>query len=318
MSRVVEVRVPTYKRSNWLRGALQSLLAQDYTDWTAIVFDDDPDMAAAQVVSELADPRIAYRPNAFRMGAAENINQCFESAPLVSGSYAFVLEDDNWIHPDFMSANIACLEDNGLALMHRNQEIWFRGDGEPVKHEGTTLERLYRPGRMAPDEIHAASFLFHGVSNGALFWKTGCRSQLKVPNLYDDPSLHELFRCLAIVEESWFAPEPKAVWADVPRRQTDRQYTPKPIFGAYMRKLRRQAWRRGDEVVMRAFLGAAKRDAYKGVSKLDAQLAYCGIRPIEPTPEAARKRLRGILKSLWFAWPLRHARLDALQPVASP
>lgn len=317
MGEKVEVRVPTYKRPKWLRQALESLVAQDHSDWSAIVFDDDPEGTAAGVVGEIGDARIIYRRNEERMGAADNINQCFERAPLADGNYAFVLEDDNWVYSDFMSANIACLQENGLGLMHRNQEIWFRGEGEPVKREGTTLGGLYRPGLLHADEVHAASFLFHGVSNGALFWRTRGPTQLMVPNLYDDPSLHEFFRCLAIVEDTWFAPEPKSVWADVPRSQTARQYTPTPLFGGYLRTLRRQAWLRGDGARMRAYLAAAKLEGFKGSAGLDEELAYCGLEPIDPTPNAAIKRLRGLLKGVWYSWSLRHARLDALQRLGS-
>ena len=313
MRQRVEVRVPTYKRPDWLRESLLSLISQDHEDWIALIFDDDPERSAGQVVSDLSDRRLRYCPNADRMGAAENINQCFESSSLADGDYAFVLEDDNWIHPDFISSNLRCLQTNEVSLMHRNQEIWFRGDGAPVRREGTTLGKLYRPGLLKADEIHAASFLFHGVSNGALFWSTACQSQLRVPNLYPDPSLHEFFRCMAIVEESWFAQEPKAAWADVPKSKTAREYTPNPLFGAYLRTLRKQAWSRGDSGRMRAYLEAAKREGFKGTEDVDLELAYCGIRPLAKTPGAFEKRIRGVMKGAWFGWPLRHATLAAVQ-----
>src|SRR5438876_1081588 len=97
--RVVEVRVPTYRRPRLLRRALDSLVAQGYKDWRCIVFDDSPDREAEWVCNGLADPRIVYVSNNKRLGAGPNLDQCFRKRAYCAGDLFCVLEDDNYLQP---------------------------------------------------------------------------------------------------------------------------------------------------------------------------------------------------------------------------
>src|SRR4051794_10948594 len=98
-----EVRIPAYNRPQMLSRALHSLLAQNYPHWKAVVFDDSTSVGARDVVQSADDDRILYIKNQVRMGAAENIDQCFSPQALYSGHYGCLLEDDNYWLPDFLS-----------------------------------------------------------------------------------------------------------------------------------------------------------------------------------------------------------------------
>src|SRR5262249_38983705 len=54
----VTVFVPVYNRARALRDALQSVLAQRYTDFELLVIDDGSSDDSVEVVRELGDPRI--------------------------------------------------------------------------------------------------------------------------------------------------------------------------------------------------------------------------------------------------------------------
>src|SRR5580704_13426007 len=107
-----EIRVPTYRRPQWLERALRSILAQDTPDWRAVIFDDSPDQEGRAVVDRLADARFIYKSNPANLRAAANIDQCFQTRPFVQGEYACILEDDNWFYPDFISSNIQALRES--------------------------------------------------------------------------------------------------------------------------------------------------------------------------------------------------------------
>jgi len=159
-SELVEVRIPTYKRPKWLAHALQSLLNQDFSNWTAIVFDDSIEREGEEIVRKFNDSRLIYRPNPKNLGASPNLNQCFRNAPYAGGTYAFILEDDNWLLPDFISANLEAMKDAGVNIVHRNQEIWSREDDGMRKMEGTTLGHKYPGQRMTPVQMHAHTFFW--------------------------------------------------------------------------------------------------------------------------------------------------------------
>ena len=58
VSAKVEVVIPTYNQADFLREALQSVLAQDFTDWKATVVNNMSTDHTRAVVAEFADPRI--------------------------------------------------------------------------------------------------------------------------------------------------------------------------------------------------------------------------------------------------------------------
>src|SRR5260370_2677827 len=78
---LVEVRVPTFNRSGLLRRALESLLAQTWSDWRAIVLDDGNGERTRAVLDDLGDRRPVHRPNPTRLGAGRNLPRTLFNGP---------------------------------------------------------------------------------------------------------------------------------------------------------------------------------------------------------------------------------------------
>ena len=97
---IVRVFVPTYGRPQLLRRALASLCAQTLAEWVAEVHNDLPgDPTPAQIVAEVADPRITLVEHRENLGGTATFNLFFRPS---SEPYYSILEDDNWWEPEFL------------------------------------------------------------------------------------------------------------------------------------------------------------------------------------------------------------------------
>ncbi len=86
------VVLPTYNRPDYLRAALGSAVAQQYTNLEIIVADDGSDARTAEVVRAVGDPRVVYRRNATNMGMLQNVVSAIRAA---RGAYVTTLHDDD-------------------------------------------------------------------------------------------------------------------------------------------------------------------------------------------------------------------------------
>jgi len=123
-SPVVTVVIPTYNHAHFLRDALNSLRAQTYTDWEAVVVNNFSEDDTVEVVNSFADSRIRlenFRNNGV-IAASRN-----KGIALARGSYlAFLDSDDTW-YPEKLARCMECF-DNGIGLVCHGLH-WF-GDQE--------------------------------------------------------------------------------------------------------------------------------------------------------------------------------------------
>ncbi len=213
---LVEVRTPTYRRPDSLKRALGSLVGQSWSNWRCIVFDDDSEGSAAETVASFHDERIAYVRNTLQKFASGNIDQCFSSSTWSgeAADYFFILEDDNYVFPDFISENIRDCERHGADLVLRNQVV-EHASGTPQARltTGGILDNQFVEGLYDPPTFRAALLFGIGVSNGGLFWSRQARSPLEI-GFACTATLQEFLRTYAIVEPVYVAMKPLAVWAD--------------------------------------------------------------------------------------------------------
>jgi glycosyltransferase involved in cell wall biosynthesis len=90
----VSVILPTFNRADLLGRAIESVLAQSYTDWELIVWDDGSTDDTPRVAQSLHDGRIRYFGEQHH-GAAYARNRAIEAS---GGEYlAFLDSDDEWL-----------------------------------------------------------------------------------------------------------------------------------------------------------------------------------------------------------------------------
>lgn len=104
----ISVITPTYDRLDMIGRAIESVIAQTFTDWEMIIVDDCPEKPAEEVVRRYADPRISYIKHEKNSGGAAARNTAMVRA---TGEYfAFIDDDDEW-YPDTLEILYGALSD---------------------------------------------------------------------------------------------------------------------------------------------------------------------------------------------------------------
>jgi glycosyltransferase involved in cell wall biosynthesis len=117
-SPVVTVVIPTYKQAGLLALALRSVIDQTFTDWEAIVIDNDSPDATKETVENCRDPRIRYvrfRNNGI-IAASRN-----QGISLARGEYIAFLDSDDLWYPEKLSSCLALLSRGTDACCHGMQ-----------------------------------------------------------------------------------------------------------------------------------------------------------------------------------------------------
>jgi Glycosyl transferase family 2 len=122
--------VPAYGVAHLVSGALDSLLAQDFRNWEAVVIDDGaPDDVAGAVLPYLADSRIAFLSTENQgVSAARNHAIAHTKASLIT-----LLDGDDRLRPTYLSTMIAALDADPDAVLATCDALIF-GSGPAVGH----------------------------------------------------------------------------------------------------------------------------------------------------------------------------------------
>src|SRR5579859_2443011 len=109
MPALVSIGMPLYNAERYLVEALDSLLAQDYSNLEVIISDNASSDGTEAICRNYAarDVRIAYHRSEVNHGAVWNFNRVFE---LAAGDYFMWAAYDDTRAPTFVSACVTALE----------------------------------------------------------------------------------------------------------------------------------------------------------------------------------------------------------------
>lgn len=206
MSPKITALIPTYKRPEYLKRAILSVLKQSYKDLKLSIFDNASGDNTKNVVSSLSenDSRIKYKCHARNIGALANFRYAFES---VDTPYFSILSDDDCLsmdfykdainvldnHPElmFVSLNVLKIDENSDLCLHREctgkLKKYSKTDGFDEIHSGNIeqtwtgmvfrkeLVEVYLEMDDRHDKGHDMRFLFRAASryNFAFLSKVG-------------------------------------------------------------------------------------------------------------------------------------------------
>jgi glycosyltransferase involved in cell wall biosynthesis len=131
-SPAVSVILPTYSRVEFLGRAIESVLAQTFTDFEIVVVDDGPSDAIAAFVSGHPDARVRLVRHERNQGVAAARNTGIAAA---RGEYiGFIDDDDLWL-PAKLERQVPLLRDEGADVVH---SLVYIADGDGNVYEAAT------------------------------------------------------------------------------------------------------------------------------------------------------------------------------------
>lgn len=136
----VSIVIPTYKRTDLLKEALDSAINQvGYDNYDIIIAHDNPERGCAteKMLATYSDKRISYYKNASTLTMVGNMNRCFE---LSKAEWVVMLHDDDLLLPDFLSECmkfVAQFPDTGILKpgqyeLHNNEPLPEFSESEKV------------------------------------------------------------------------------------------------------------------------------------------------------------------------------------------
>jgi glycosyltransferase involved in cell wall biosynthesis len=120
-NKTVSVIIPTHNRAWAIREAIDSVLAQNYTDSELIVVDDGSTDNTYQILLEYGNRiTVIWQPN---QGVSAARNRGIKEA---SGKFiAFLDSDDRWL-PEKLTHQVDFFKSHPAALICQTEEIWIR------------------------------------------------------------------------------------------------------------------------------------------------------------------------------------------------
>lgn len=148
---MVSVVIPTYRRPEALREALNSLVTQTFSNFEALVCDNAADPATAMVLRDIGDPRLIYIPRPRDLGIFGNV---LDGISRARGRYVMELDDDDTLVPGCLEALTEPFQAYPDIVLTFG-DLWFvDADGNQMNEESLGLrepirerlsEGIYRP-----------------------------------------------------------------------------------------------------------------------------------------------------------------------------
>lgn len=149
----VTLGLPVYNGEKFLRQAIDSLLAQTYTDFDLIISDNASTDSTEQISKEYAarDSRVRYYRNETNIGGAENFNRVFK---LSDSEYFKWSAHDDICAPDFLLKCVEVLDKNPSVVLAYPK-------AKNMNKDGIVREEVHWPRSDFSTPQHRFGVLFH-------------------------------------------------------------------------------------------------------------------------------------------------------------
>ncbi len=126
----VSILIPTYNSAQFLDEAIESVVAQTFTDYEVIIVDNCSTDNTKEVVSKyLTDKRFSYFRNDTNLGLVGNWNRCLE---LANGEYLKYLCADDKFHPEMLEKFVAVMDAHPGVSVVTSNKIYFGSQNKTV------------------------------------------------------------------------------------------------------------------------------------------------------------------------------------------
>jgi len=150
----ISVCIPTYNTAKYLPEAIESVLAQEFTDYELVICDNASTDETPQLCRGYDDPRIRYVRFDEFVGQAANWNRCLD---LATCEYIVLLHADDILRPAFLKRAATALDhDSEVGLVHCSVQH-IGQTGEPLH-----TQKLYDRDRTDNGEVTFRRLLLEG------------------------------------------------------------------------------------------------------------------------------------------------------------
>lgn len=154
----VSVMIPCFNAERSLRWAVASMLEQTFTDWECLIVDDGSTDGTWELLQRFDDPRIRLQRLPMNCGRGWARAAALEMA---TGQFLGMVDADDWVYPDKLSAQVAALERFPEAGLVSSAMAITDGSGDMIGRQGPAREELRAPlTRLGHSDLpHASSLL---------------------------------------------------------------------------------------------------------------------------------------------------------------
>jgi glycosyltransferase involved in cell wall biosynthesis len=192
------VGLPVYNGEAWVAEAIESVIAQTFTDWRLIICDNASTDRTGPICRDFAarDSRISYLRNNENIGLTRNTNKVFELSN--SELFKWISHDDICL-PTFFERCIEALDANPRAALAYPLGRAIDGNSKPIdRYDWTNPRRYDQPSaaerfreltgefdRLNRMNVQHPGIYFFGVMRSSLLGKT----RLEMSHMWSDVSM---------------------------------------------------------------------------------------------------------------------------------
>lgn len=123
MQPLVSIIMPSYNAEKYIAKAIESVMAQTYTNWELLVFDDGSTDHTAEIALsfEAADSRIFFYRNPQNLGVAKTRNRGIE---LAKGEWVALLDSDDVWHHEKLQKQLEKAAETGAQILYTSYEVF--------------------------------------------------------------------------------------------------------------------------------------------------------------------------------------------------
>ena len=103
----ISVLMPVYNAEKYLKGAIDSILSQTYSDFEFVIIDDCSSDSSVSIIESYSDERIVFSKNEQNSGVAVTLNRGLK---LCHGEYIARMDSDDISRPDRFEKQLAFLQ----------------------------------------------------------------------------------------------------------------------------------------------------------------------------------------------------------------
>lgn len=155
----VSVLMPVYNGERYVRQAVDSILAQSFSDFEFIIVDDGSTDATRALLAEIDDPRVLVIENERNLGVTKSLNVGLGA---VRGRFVARIDADDIADPERLALQVA--------YMRANPDVVLLGSGHvAVDDAGDQVEQVRRP--MSDAEFRWTALLYSPVIHPSVMFR---------------------------------------------------------------------------------------------------------------------------------------------------